>query len=257
METAFCAGSRSDGSPRGSGGFTLVELLTVVAIIAILAAILLPVLGQARAMARRSSCLSNLRQLGQAAILYSRDYGERLPGAFDGPLGYTSPSGTGGWMYYEPDTTGTVPIGRRFRPEFGALYEYTGKKPQIYVCPDDDLGYYSGNSYAINWRLYYPQPIYGRIGSTGCLYRAYKLGRIRSPGDVFLFVEEGSVSGGTMYDSTDDGFFNGTSGVSWQNRPPQDRHARGFCAVFLDGHAEYYKTNSQEAQTVLYNTPLW
>jgi prepilin-type N-terminal cleavage/methylation domain-containing protein/prepilin-type processing-associated H-X9-DG protein len=57
-------------------GFTLIELLVVIAIIAILAAILFPVFAQARARARQTSCLSNMRQLGNALTMYVQDYDE-------------------------------------------------------------------------------------------------------------------------------------------------------------------------------------
>ena len=60
-------------------GFTLIELLVVIAIIAILAAILFPVFAQARESARKSSCLSNARQIGLAAMMYAQDWDEILP----------------------------------------------------------------------------------------------------------------------------------------------------------------------------------
>jgi prepilin-type N-terminal cleavage/methylation domain-containing protein/prepilin-type processing-associated H-X9-DG protein len=59
-------------------GFTLIELLVVIAIIAILAAILFPVFAQAREAARKTTCLSNVKQLALAHIMYSNDYDEQL-----------------------------------------------------------------------------------------------------------------------------------------------------------------------------------
>src|SRR5207249_3350136 len=58
-------------------GFTLIELLVVIAIIAILAAILFPVFAQAREAARKTTCLSNLKQLGIGWTMYSSDYDEQ------------------------------------------------------------------------------------------------------------------------------------------------------------------------------------
>ena len=60
-------------------GFTLIEMLVVIAIIAILAAILFPVFSRARETARRTVCLSNLQQIGAAIAIYEGDAGGFLP----------------------------------------------------------------------------------------------------------------------------------------------------------------------------------
>src|SRR5689334_22760555 len=60
-------------------GFTLIELLVVIVIISILAAILFPVFATARESARSTSCLSNIKQIGLAVLMYAQDYDERFP----------------------------------------------------------------------------------------------------------------------------------------------------------------------------------
>ncbi len=65
--------------PKFSKGFTLIELLVVIAIIGILAGILLPVLSRARESARRTQCMSNVKQIGMGLIMYANENNENFP----------------------------------------------------------------------------------------------------------------------------------------------------------------------------------
>jgi prepilin-type N-terminal cleavage/methylation domain-containing protein/prepilin-type processing-associated H-X9-DG protein len=102
-------------------GFTLIELLVVIAIIAILAAILFPVFAQARAKARQTACLSNIKQLGTGLMMYAQDYDETLPlndyiGNGLAPLlGWRDPRAGDSWC--------------------SGIYPYVKNLP-IYVCPE-------------------------------------------------------------------------------------------------------------------------
>ena len=110
--------------------FTLIELLVVIAIIAILAAILFPVFAQARAKARQTACLSNLKQLGTGLMMYTQDYDEVLPGndpASGFAAGHNRPLG-----WNEPFNA-TVPA--TFRNWARDVQPYV-KNFGIYRCPD-------------------------------------------------------------------------------------------------------------------------
>ena len=120
-------------------GFTLIELLVVIAIIAILAAILFPVFARARENARRSSCQSNLKQLGLGFIQYTQDYDEKLP-----DTGEISNAPVGSWVPGGGVTTATP-----CAAELGALYPYV-KSTQIYICPSDVDGKKKLLSYSMN-----------------------------------------------------------------------------------------------------------
>jgi prepilin-type N-terminal cleavage/methylation domain-containing protein/prepilin-type processing-associated H-X9-DG protein len=113
-------------------GFTLIELLVVIAIISLLAAFLFPAFSRARENARRSSCSSNLKQIGLGMMQYTRDFDDRLP---------------------RNDTTINVDTW------VDTLQPYI-KNDQVFVCPSDDAPHVQAQgsgretSYAIN-QIYY------------------------------------------------------------------------------------------------------
>lgn len=109
-------------------GFTLIELLVVIAIIALLAAILFPVFARARESARRTTCTSNLKQLGLAVQMYVHDYDEMFP--------YNDPNPAGSYAGYP-----TVEL------NFPVLMQPYVKNTNLFRCPDDvskNGAYYDG-----------------------------------------------------------------------------------------------------------------
>ena len=100
-------------------GFTLIELLVVIAIIAILAAILFPVFARARENARRSSCQSNMKQIGLGLIQYMQDYDEITPFAYHG---------------YDPQTNGSASNQTPGWVWNDMIYPYV-KSEEIFNCP--------------------------------------------------------------------------------------------------------------------------
>lgn len=113
--------------------FTLIELLVVIAIIAILAAILFPVFAQARAKARQIACLSNLKQIATATMMYAQDYDESYP------CGWTATSDTG--LVWRVALTPYVKMGN-VTPE--NMYD---KTVPLFQCPQNKLAW---SSYGYN-----------------------------------------------------------------------------------------------------------
>lgn len=219
---------RAGDAPPGQG-FTLIELLVVIAVIAILAAILIPVLFSAREKARQIACASDLRQLDMAFALYAQDNDDILPGATDGGRG--GQGVLGGWI----DNVLWDTVNPKFDPTLGSIYPYV-RNPQVYVCPDDSIGSRSGDSYAMN--------------SCACInngntqpHPGKPLGKIAEPSSFLLIGEEGDPSDSRS--STDDGII--WYGINFLSA----RHSGGSNAAFVDGHVKWYRWDQVEAQNLL------
>ncbi len=124
-------------------GFTLIELLVVIAIIAILAAILFPVFAQAKAAAKKTQALSNLKQIGTALHIYVADY--------DDTLFFTREAAMWGGYTGDPEEIEDMVI-------YKVLLPYT-KNKDIFFSPEDKLANKGGTSFAINAHLEYAWPM--------------------------------------------------------------------------------------------------
>ncbi|MBN2506149.1 MAG: prepilin-type N-terminal cleavage/methylation domain-containing protein [Verrucomicrobia bacterium] len=146
---------------RRSLGFTLVELLVVIAIIALLAALLLPVLGQMKARARGIECLSNLRQIGLALQLYTQDNHHRLPNVRDPVLSTNSPS------------TAHATIDQVLRPYLGST--------EVLRCPADDRRIFEQTGSSYSWNI---------LANGQVADQLRIMGRNRDPHEVVLMFDK-------------------------------------------------------------------
>ncbi len=150
-------------------GFTLIELLVVIAVIAILMAILMPALSVAREQARRTACMSNMRQVGVALAMYQNEY-EKTPPKTQAVFDYASPASRSNVL-------------KLLRPMISAANPEAATP--VYACP----------SLKDN-----PNPAYAptRTSRTGYLANAVLLGRkatsIRSPARMIVMQEGWSLS---------------------------------------------------------------
>jgi len=116
------------GNRQASSGFTLIELLVGIAIIAIIAALLLPSLSRAKTSARRTNCISNLRQLNLGMRLYAEDNGDTLPAALNL---------TGGAI----ETNHLAIFYKRLMKSYLGLQGPSSPQDRVFACPADTFYY--------------------------------------------------------------------------------------------------------------------
>ena len=234
-------------------GFTLIELLVVIAIIAVLAAMLLPVLSKAKNRAQTTACLNNLKQLGICWHMYAHDNNDVLVPNNSVVIGVMFSAGAA-WALADPTVTNV---------QNGMLYEYN-RSVDIYRCPADrsTLAYDSNGTF---------DPAAGANGGVSGQPRARsydmslsvngypdfnpwtpanipminKLSTIKDPNSdkCLVFIDENEY---TLTDSVfgmPSGFSKQVQGQTtdiWWDMPA-NRHNQGANLSFGDGHVEHWK----------------
>lgn len=130
-----CLSTNTPSASAHQRGFTLVELLVVLAVIAILAAMLLPALSSAKEKGRRAACLSNLRQIGIATISYAHDNTGQIPFGPKAPP-FTSPAN-----FYPSTGAPTSLISLQSGVPVGLgllLAQHLAANPKVLFCPSTD-----------------------------------------------------------------------------------------------------------------------
>jgi len=223
-------------------GFTLIELLVVIAIISILAAILFPVFARARESARRTSCLSNLKQIGLGVMMYVQDYDEIYPRAVQknatpwdiSGLQHVAFSGDDAWLW------------------FTTIYPYV-KNVQVFRCPSAPIN----DNY----------PTYGNYGANAYVMKYHNkepinMATVESPASNYLVMDGGAYI--MMYSSivkypSNGWYLPGTATYAASGYEPSSgyqsdwkngRHFDGINMAFADGHAKWLKSSLVAQQSI-------
>lgn len=211
--------------------FTLIELLVVIAIIALLAAILFPVFGRARENARRSSCLSNMKQVGLGMFQYIQDYDEVYPAHYNGISG----------------------AGRQRWPQLVQPYV---KSTQIFNCPSRSDWEFKGDyttagtiAYGINYWLnnyYYPTV---KLSSIQNPVETVWVGEIRGLVKGADAVNTSAYQCYPSYFGAVDNRSYPTYGFDIPEAPGRltNRHFDGLNVIWADGHAKWVRREVLES----------
>jgi prepilin-type N-terminal cleavage/methylation domain-containing protein/prepilin-type processing-associated H-X9-DG protein len=238
--------------------FTLVELLVVIAIIALLMAILMPALQKAREQGKRAVCLTHLRQLGLAWIMYAEDNdGLMVNGCTRVNPGYPFTETVDGitrtwheqcWVSGLPlmSNPGVTEEDCKKAIKDGALYKYC-EDYRLYACPTKKKTEFITYSICDSMNGFPTLPWVNEMPNTKSLLSLKKTDR------RIVFADEGGIIGKESYTVFYDE-------ETWWDKP-SERHSNGMNFSFADGHSEYWKWQDKrtielaKSNVSIYGTP--